>query len=337
MNKIVAFHVFLLMIVLIWITVLLVLKFYYGPQRVGCAAGGNVIDIKEMKKVYNLDKFERKHRILRNWRIQTTCLLTCLVMLPCTILMLKLGLDPFINSLHDIQQLNDHIDSHAYRGIQTVTQLQTALYDLQQQTHQLNLVESNFDIYTTCSNRSNRIISVLDDLPIPRIGKLNNMSSNVLTQNNNTSNEFDFLQFDWKSYQNQVFTSLTNLATFDLNTTNNILYHVTNGTAGMETSIDSLNSHDWIVRLFIVIIDVVVVYLIIGILLAKDNVDCPAYQSFTTYILLPIFFLSLIATITATCMFTTIAIVNAGMYIFPPMRYCFLGGLQSNVILVNRI
>ena len=132
------------MIICTWSVTLLVLKYYYRIERVGCASGGDVVDVKEMKKVYNLDKFERKQRIRRNWRVQNTCLVNCIALLPCTILMIKFGLDPFIDSLYDVQQMNDRIDSHAYRGIQTMTQLHDAFNNIQRiQESDVQLLHEN--------------------------------------------------------------------------------------------------------------------------------------------------------------------------------------------------
>ena len=299
------------MILFIWSVVLLVFKYYYRIERVGCASGGDIVDVKEMKRVYNLDKFERKQRIRRNWRVQNTCLIACILILPSTILMINFGLDPFIDSLYDVQQMNDRIDSHAYRGIQTVTQLNDAYNHIQQiQEPNVQLFDNNFtNLYVNAACVSN--VTIFSSL----VGNLTNLPKAKLPRMNMTMRLKDV--FDWNSYQEEVKNTIANFSTYDFTGTNSVLYRLTNGTAAVDAGIDTLNGHDWLIRLLVVILDVVVIFMIVGILFVKDNIDYPAYQSFTSYILLPLFCASLLATIIATYMFTTVAVLNAGTYIQP--------------------
>ena len=299
------------MILFIWSVVLLVFKYYYRIERVGCASGGDIVDVKEMKRVYNLDKFERKQRIRRNWRVQNTCLITCILILPSTILMINFGLDPFIDSLYDVQQMNDRIDSHAYRGIQTVTQLNDAYNHIQQiQEPDVQLFDNNFtNLYVNAACVSN--VTIFSSL----VGNFTNLPKAKLPRMNMTMRLKDV--FDWNSYQEEVKNTIANFSTYDFTGTNSVLYRLTNGTAAVDAGIDTLNGHDWLIRLLVVILDVVVIFMIVGVLFVKDNIDYPAYQSFTSYILLPLFCASLLATIIATYMFTTVAVLNAGTYIQP--------------------
>lgn len=323
-DGVVAFSVCILTMALIWTIVLLVLKFYYGLDRVGCAAGGEVIEVRELKKVYNLDKFERKERILRNWRVQTACLVACVVLLPFTILMLRLGLNPFISSLADIQEINDQVDSHSYRGIQIAAQLQDSSASLSNIKHS-GLLQSTLTLDELCPNR----ITNSDN------------NSTTVASNNDTSDLTSLLGFDPNLVQEQIVSNIDEIeaiiAQYDLPSAVNILYQVTNATSEIDGAIDSLKSKDWIVKLFVVILDVVVLYLLAGILIVKDNTDYPAYQFFTSWLLLPIFCAMLAATIAGTCIFASIAIFNAGTYsslrLFMcmdiPLTYDVLAALSS--------
>jgi hypothetical protein len=303
--KVVAFSVFILTIALVWTIILAVLKFYFGRGRVGCAAGGDAVDVREMKKVYNLDKQERKERILRNWRIQTTCLVTCVVLLPFTILMLRLGLNPFIASLVDIQEINDQVDSHAYRGIQIVSQLHDA-YSKLSEIQQSNAVQNTLTLDQICPNRITALTNGGDN------------STNDVSSKNHTSDIYELLGFDPTELEDEIILGITDvesiIARYDLQSASNILYQVTNATAAVDAGIDSLNSKDWVIKLFVVIMDVVVLYLIIGILIVKDNTDYPAYQFYTSWLLLPIFCATLAACIAGTCIFASIAMFNGGTY-----------------------
>ena len=304
---------FFVLILSTWTAVLLALKYYYRMERVGCAAGGQVVDVKEMKKKCNLDKFERKQRIKRNWRVQNTCLITCILLFPCTILMIKFGLDPLIESLYDVQQMNDRIDSHAYRGIQTVTQLHDAYNSIRRvQQEDFLWWDDNFTNLTVdvmCLGNITKMSSFMGNFSM--VGIPSNRTNTSLPRRNVTIRMSDI--FDWKAFQNEVNTTVTNVSTaYDFNASNLVLVPLTQGTAAVDTGIDSLKGHDWIIRLFVVILDVVVVFLIIGILFVKDNVDYPAYQSFTAYILIPLFGASMIATVVGTYIFSVIGVMNAG-------------------------
>ena len=315
------------MILFLWAVVLLVLKFYCRIERVGCASGGDVVDVKEMKKVYNLDKFERKQRIRRNWRVQNTCLLTCITLLPCTFLMIKFGLDPFIDSLHDVQQMNDRIDSHAYRGIQTLSQLHDAYNQIQYRVQEsdFQLLDKNFSntkLDLACVSNITKFSSVVGNLT--KLKQNNPGTTGNLPRTNMTIRLQDV--FDWTQYQEEIKNTITNVSVYDFNGSKSVLYQLTNGTTAVDTGIDAVNDHDWLIRLLVVIMDVVVIFMIVGILFVKDNIDYPVYQSFTSYILLPFFCTSLFATIIATYIFTTVAVLNAGMFcqISKSIFCCFL-------------
>jgi hypothetical protein len=224
--------------------------------------------------------------------------------------MIKFGLDPFIDSLYDVQQMNDRIDSHAYRGIQTVTQLYDAYNNIQQfQSEDLQLFDHNItdlELNAVCVKNVSMFSSVVGNLTIP---------TKIKTGSGYTNTTIRFKDvIDWTLHQEEIQSTIANFSTFDFNGSNSVLYQLTNGTAAVDIGIDTLNDHDWLIRLLVVIMDVVVIFLIVGILFVKDNVDFPAYQSFTSYVLLPLFCASLFATVIATYYFTTVGVLNAGMF-----------------------
>jgi hypothetical protein len=275
----------------VWTIALLALKFYYGKGRVGCAAGGEVVEVKQLKKVENLNKKERKQRILRNWRVQTACLLACISLLPVSMLMLRLGLDPFIASLEDMQEINDQVDSHAYRGIAIVSQLMEA-HDNLQELQKSGLLEDTLTVRQICPNLA------------------------TATGSNSTFNATLLFGFSPTVVQESVISGLeyfdSIILSYDLDSGANTLYQVTNATDSVDTGIDKLYSHDWVVKFLIVNMDVVVIFMIVGILITKDNTDFPAYQRFSSWLLLPAFCLLLVGTVAGTCIFVSMAMVNAG-------------------------
>ena len=158
------FTIFISILFFVWILILLILKLYYGIIRVGCAAGGTIVDILQLKKVYNLNKYERKVRIIRNWRIQTICLLSCISIIPFSITMIILGLQPFIQSLYDIQDINNHIESDTYRSIQIITQLQTTYEQLSQLLVVQQQEQTSLNFYNDlCPNPTDAIVSLIQN------------------------------------------------------------------------------------------------------------------------------------------------------------------------------
>ena len=281
------------------------LKFYYKLERVGCAAGGEVVDIKHMKKVQGLHKFERKYRILRNWRVQSACLLACIAILPLSVLMIQFGLEPFIQSLEDVQQINDEVDSRAYRAIQIIVQLQESHAALDQLKRNSSFVTTTLEMNEICPNFNPNLILQDDDKPSP-----NSTESSTLTVDLNA-----LLGFDPVVVHETItsgFAQADALMSYVTQSAADTMHQVTESTKVVDQGIDNLYHHDWIIRLGVVITDVVLMFLALAIFISKHSVDYPAYQQLTTWVLVPIFCASLAATMVGTCVFVSMAIANAG-------------------------
>ena len=308
--QIVAFCIFLAFFFVAWVAVLLAFKFYFKRERVGCAAGGEVVDIKQLKKVERLNKFERKDRILRNWRVQTACILACLAIVPLSVLMIESGLDPFLDSLKGIQEINDEVDSRAYRAIQIISQLQ----------------ESNAALDQLKINAS----FVMKALEMKEFGP-NFDPTSILNYNLTVGNNTDYdssipsvdlnalLGFDPAAVRGTILSGMETANSFKSYIPQHAadtIYQVTDFTEAVKNGMDSLYSRDWIIRLWVVILDVTVGFLVIAVLLTKQSVDFPAYQSMTQWVLLPVFCAALVATVVGTCVFVSMAIVNAGTWLY---------------------
>jgi hypothetical protein len=305
--QIIALGILLCILAVLWTLALFVLKFYYGTDRVGCAAGGQVIDVKQLKHEQRLDKTSRKRRILRNWRVQTACLMASATFLPVSMLVLRLGLNPLIGSLDELQQINDQVDSLAYRGIFVATDLQQ-VYDNLQSLQKSDLLSEQITDEQFCPSLVN-----YSKLPSTEA------ATNATNKNATAAVDYATLQNLLPStLQQRVLLALDSvdqvLISYDLQSVTSGLYQVTNSTDAVDTGIDSLYSHDWIVKLLVVVMDVVVVFLFLGVLITKENTDYPAYQTFASWILLPIFGTILFAAVAGTCIFLSLAMLNAGTY-----------------------
>lgn len=99
-----AFCFFTLFIIFLWGAVLIVLK-ALGPSKVGCAAGGDVLDYPLLKKEY--DRPTRKKIERRSWRVQSAFLIASILLFPACGLFLRKGLFQVGESLDKLYDIND--------------------------------------------------------------------------------------------------------------------------------------------------------------------------------------------------------------------------------------
>lgn len=292
------------MLATVWTLSLLLFKFYFGVERVGWAAGGQVVDVKQLKHEHRLEKNDRKQRIVRNWRVQTACLVACASLLPVSMLMLRLGLNPVIASLEELREINDQVDSRAFRGMLIVAELQTTQKDLHTM-RQSGLLAEEITDEQFCPSFANTT-GLLDDETVP-------------SRNASISDIGALQSFLPSSLQRSVASGLDNmqsiLLSYELDFVGEALSILTNATATIDSGIDNMYSHDWIVKLLVVIMNVVVIFLMVGILIAKENTDYPAYQSFAAWVLLPLFGVIQIAAVGGTCIFLSVSMLNAGTFV----------------------
>lgn len=84
--------------------ILIILKIM-GPSRVGCAAGGEVLFVKELRKQY--DRATRKAIERRSWRVQTTFLISSVLLIVMAGLFLHKGLYAIGQALDEVYDIND--------------------------------------------------------------------------------------------------------------------------------------------------------------------------------------------------------------------------------------
>jgi hypothetical protein len=89
------------------------------------------------------------------------------------------------------------------------------------------------------------------------------------------------------------------------------LYQVTELTSSTEETTDWLDRHDWIVRLFLVVLNIVNSFFLFAVFLTKNEVDYVALQAMTSWLLLPLFCLVVAGFAGATCAVAIVAMTNA--------------------------
>jgi hypothetical protein len=259
---------------------LIVLTLNYGVDRVGCAAGGEVIDVGALRQA-KVSRAERKRRIVRAWRLQSVFLLASLLLPTFSFLLVNRGLIPFVASLDGLVDVNDQVDAKAYRGIEIADSMTTLYRDLKS----IPIV----DIQSFCPNKNaNAIDASASDL-------LDGLGMYALSET--------------------IQSGLATVDSFVLKYLNEIrpgLVQVTDATRMVDRGIDSVYDSDWLLKLFLVALNIVNGFFIFGVFLAKIGVVYYAFRAMLTYLLIPLFCLLLFASIGATCAAISVALTNAG-------------------------
>ena len=73
------------------------------------------------------------------------------------------------------------------------------------------------------------------------------------------------------------------------------------------------DSNDWKPRLWVMFLNVINMFLIVGLIFSRNNIAYNPYRCLLTYFLVPVFVVCLILGVTSTCGFGGTAVVNAGM------------------------
>lgn len=270
-SGIVTFGVFVVFWFVIWTCLLWFLKL---NCQGACGSGGHLIDVKALKQ-QKIPRRQRKRIIQRNWRVQCWALVAISLLLPLSIVILRLGLTPFVEALNDVQHINDLIDSHAYRGIEIIGQMQKSQGNIHALENAGLLNHTNL-----CPNlqSSDFMDAELDFYEI-------------LTQNLGTVDTF--------------------IATHQLASHPDTLYQITNVTSNVDDAIDLFLSNDWKLKLVVVVTDVVLIFLCFQILLSKQSIDWPAFQSLTQWLLVPVFCFVLVAVLLGMMILGGLAMLNA--------------------------
>lgn len=270
----IAFAVFLSVLILVWASILLFLKLKYGVDRVGWAAGGGPVDVPAMHE-QNINRTRRKQRIIRNWRIQTVFMLAAISLPVLSFLLANRGLRPFIESLPEIFQVSNRVDSLAYMGLNVIERTSTHHLMLRQMV--------NNDLNLFCP--SLRDLQGIEDDDI-----------------------------GFKNAQETIQISMERLDNFVQELSNEVmdtLKHVTLVTAGTRDAVGWLERNDWILRFLLLTMNTVNAFFLFAVFLTKNDFHYLALQAFNSYIMLPIFVVVLVGSIAATCGFATVAMANA--------------------------
>jgi hypothetical protein len=246
--------------------VLLLFKFVYGTDKVGCAAGGGAIDIVQLSKK-GVRRRERRRRILRSWRLQSTFLIVGVCIPIATGVLYRFGLGQLEIAWEELQDINDDVESIAYRGMGIVHSLRHTQTQLQQ-------MGLDFGIVGDSSNETN------SSWWCP---SLNDASK---TGNYSSVEQFDQVLTSVRSRTEEMVHFLdlhmpVDDAAFNI---------VTEATQYVDQSIDWAYDHDWLLKMFLMALNVVNMLLFAACyIMSKNNIIHPPTRFYLAFFLVPLF------------------------------------------------
>lgn len=271
-----AFVAFAAIVLYVWGTILALLKIMLGSSN--CAAGGSTLDVAKLRK-QKIPRDVRRRRILRSWRIQWAFLGASILIPITTLLMTRNGLKPLINSLDEVESISDEVEAVAFRGIAIAESLTHARDTLRKNMTDLDLTEL---CPTSPPQQTNTSI-----LSLP-VGTLAN-----------------YIQVGLDEVQGFI-DQYADEATVGLN-------RVVGVTEAVDNSIEWIFRNDWALKFFLLTINVVNAFFLLGVFLSKQDIVSYSYRRFLSYGMIPTFALLLICSMVVACVFGMSLMVNAGM------------------------
>ena len=262
-----------------WFLVLLVFK-CMGRDRAGCAAGGYDLEVSQLRKDPHLKPIMR-NILRRSWRLQAVFFLTSVLLPVWTALLLKNGVTPLNETLVEIQEINQDIQDVSTRAIQVVDKLNRDYGRIERIADQGLL-----DFHSFCPPTQNNITNLL-----------------LLSQ------EEDHLSF--ADTIGIALSQLKDFMNYEVASTENGLAKVDQLTVGVDEMVDSVLGHDWLFRMFVMVLNVVTFALFCGLMLTRQNIIWYPYRFMLEYLLVPVLGLLTLVALTGTAFSSTAAVFNA--------------------------
>ncbi|GKY99358.1 hypothetical protein MPSEU_000890700 [Mayamaea pseudoterrestris] len=272
-DGIMSFSILIAFVALTWTIALLVFKFFYGRDRVGCAAGGQPINISSLRKK-KLSRSSRRSILVRNWRTQAVFLVCSLGLTTLSFVFINHGIDPFTKSLDVVNDAAMAIDATAFEAMQlarTVEQLRDSLVDW---AASVNITNSCPDFATS---------PLAQNVPFER-------STEIIIGGARYVNNFVDKHADG-------FVSSVG--------------RTTRASAFVEEKIEMAKSNEHLVDGVLIAFNVINAILFFGVLLVKSNIHLPYYQRACSYLIVPTFCALLAGLLAVTCISSTIGVLNA--------------------------
>jgi hypothetical protein len=318
----------------LWACLLLSFKLCYGLSKVGCAAGGQVLDMYHLSKELGLTRKQRKKRILRSWKLQGVFMVTSLGIPIVSIVMMTVGLPALTLSIVELQGWVNDVETLAYRGWDALNGLQNTQHELFSQDN--NTVASNnlfvqgiFEYHQQQVSHQQELEHFAQHHPDVNIdGQVIYPSSPVSVASNsfvetwcpgaaNATTELDAFFNAMDTIQGHAQGMLELIEQFGASSStqqsiSSSFRVVTQTTQTVDSTLEWVLQNDWILKMLIMALNVVSFGLFLNVfLLSKNNVIHPPTRFYVAWVMMPLFVLLLLAIFIVTMLLGISSISNA--------------------------
>jgi hypothetical protein len=279
-----AFSLFIIILFFIWGVVLIAFKLLYGKSKVGCAAGGEVLDMIQLSKA-SVKRKERKKRIIRSWRVQITFCLVCILIPTLSLMMMESGWKPVNAAWEEVQGIVDDVDALAFRGWGVLNTLKTTKTDL--------LNNGLVKAATTNRKQDENVFATWCPNSLNRTQHLAFLQQAMDVVESNTQELVHGFEY-YVPNNSDAFESITKL------------------TDQVDESIDWFFSHDWIWKLLLMILNVLTVIMLLACyFISKNDIIHVPSRVYLSWLILPLFIVFTIIFLITTTSAGVATLVNS--------------------------
>ena len=271
--KIKAFPIFVACFFATWGIVLLLLKYIGGLDRVGCAAGGEPLDVKLLRDI-GFRRWQRRRIIQRSWRLQSVFVTCSIAVIALSFVFANRGLTPYMESLDDVNTISSLVQTRTRHSLHLGHLLSTHMAALRPFL--------DFNISSLCPNYEQTFLETEFSL------------SSTSTEIAYAADQLNyFFDADLETF----------LVGFD---------QIADTCKSVDEIVAKAQSNDWIVRLVLASLNVINVFLLLGVVLTRNKIRSTFYQDVLAYVFLPVFVVVIIFVVAMVCMAAANGMVIAG-------------------------
>jgi len=263
-----------MMFLFVWGALLIYLKL--SKTDLGCASGGGVIDIAELRKIPRDQRPLSKTMAHRAWRLQAVFLLCGLGIPVATMMFLKNGLFQMIDSLQETAETVADVETLTYEGIRIVDTLTNIRNELVEAD-----LSSKLDVKGYCPKLSNS--TLLSDLNLER-----------------STEDIDEFLSDMDTF----------IDGHAINAKDGF-HKVLRSTEEFERLMAVVYNMDWMPKMFIVILNVLNGFMMSAAFLSKQNIAFFPFHCMLSYLIVPAFSVVLVLAVASSSAFGVASVMNA--------------------------
>ena len=249
----------------IWAIILVLFKFLYGIPKIGCAAGGEVLDMKLLSKG-GISRKQRKKRIMRSWRLHTAFMVCGVFVTSASLMMMRNGWSKVQVAWEEVQAIVDDVESFGFQG--------------------WNVLEG-LKVSRDSFSNNQLVRGFLDH---KQAGSSSSLFSKWCPNANATGDDqLAFLHGAMLDLEEQTDEILA-IFTDDLPLDSKAFLRITESTDSVDASLQWFFDHDWIWKMYIMILNVLNIFLLLCVyIFSKNNIIHPPTRFYLTFFVVPLF------------------------------------------------